>query len=230
MTSDGEGWQSLRECESLVAQLRATLPTAVNGEAVSPTAKIPYKVVLLSADLSYRIAELADATLALLADRYRVAAAMTARAAMETAALHFYVVTKIRGAIQAGASNEVDVVLVRALTGTKVFEGESKQPINVLTAIACTDKRFAGFSAFYNELSEYAHPNYFGSHFAYVADGESEFHAAFSADHAPGLASGVITCPLAVALTVFGHSRATLATELPSFVALCEREVAGPGA
>jgi hypothetical protein len=221
--------QSLRECQSLLAQLRASIPATVDGPTISPTAKVPYKAVLLSVGLSYRIAELSDATLASLADRYRVAAAVTARAAMETAAVHFYCVKKIRESIVTGSSVDADAVLFKALTGTKVFEG-SDAPIQVLTAISRTDKLFSHFADFYNHLSEFAHPNWFGTHHAYVKDGETEFHADFDPDLAPGISSGEVTRPLAVALMVFGHSRAVLAAELTAFTAMCEREVADLGA
>lgn len=214
----------MRLCDGLLAVLREGLPRTLDADVLSPFAKVPYKASVVDANLGYRLTELAEATLQLLHSRCVVAAALTARAAAETAALHFYVTKKIEDATTAGRSADADAILVRALTGAK-FPATPEPPINVLTAIDHTTKAFSIFRDMYDELSEFAHPNWLGTHAPYAVENETEFRVTFDPHFGGGMLSRRIATALSIALIVDGVSRRALRRIMPAFTALCEHEV-----
>lgn len=208
-------------CVRLLADIRGRLPREVKGRALSASVKIPYHAALLDAGLSHRIVELADATLALIESHRFVAGALVARAAVETASLHYYAMKKILVACESKDIEEVTETLYRALTGSHAYGDGSVKPINVLTAIDFTDKTFKGVRSFYDQQSEYAHPNWFGAHGAFGLN-EEEDRIEFGSGSAQGIEGQEVARGLALGLIVFDHSQRKLRNSLLGFAKVCD--------
>lgn len=216
---------ALREAESLIAMVRERLPRRVDGRSISAITKTPYHAVLFNAGLSYRAAELAEASLELIHSHRRVAAAVTARALLETSALHYYGVKKIAAAVDGPSFVEADAILYRALVASKAYGDGSVQPIQVMTAIDHATKQFTGYRDFYDQLSELAHPNFFGTIAPYAGENETEDQVEFHPDFAPGVPAQEPARAVCTGLLVLGYSRQRLEASLPDFVALAESEL-----
>lgn len=196
----------LRQAEILSGALRSRLPGRINGRDFSKTIKVPYHAVLVDAGLSYRSAELAESALDLIGAYRTVSALVLARAALETAAVHFY------------ASKYV----FRALVGSKVYSAAGTAPIQVLTALDHVDKVFPGVRNFYDQQSEIAHPNWWGAHGAYAGENETEDSVEFLPDQ-PRVGVAEVARGIVMALTVLGYSHQRLGKAMPAFISTCER-------
>ncbi len=74
----------------------------------------------------------------------------------------YWLQIKIHTTVKAGhVDKELDNLLMRALLGRKDRD-VSLNPMNVQTYIDHMDKQFQGMGQMYDNLSEYAHPNWFG--------------------------------------------------------------------
>lgn len=211
----------MREAEQLAAALRSRLPPRIDGRDLSPVVKIPYHAALVDIGLSYRAAELADAALDLIGSHRTVSALMLARGALETAAVHFYASKHVLDAVASNDIQECTNVLFRALTGSKVYSSAATPPIQVLTALGHVDKHFEGARSFYDQQSEIAHPNWWGSHGAYAGENETEDSIEFHPDH-PRIGGIEVARGIAMALTVLEFSHQRLGRAMPAFIEVCE--------
>lgn len=220
---------SIRDVERLAAQLRGRLPISLSGRSLSEMTKVPYKAALLDSGLSYRAAELAEGTLELIHSRRMIGAILTARAVVETAALHYYAVKKVVQSLETGSIVESDDILYRALVGSPFYGDGEVKPIQVLTAIDHVDKKFPGYRSVYDEQSEFAHPNWFGANGAYAGANETEDRVEFLPDFGSGPTAQEVSRGLSVGLVVLDYSHARLMKAMPEFVSLCERVVLDQG-
>jgi hypothetical protein len=219
--SDDTEADSRPECQRLVAEIRQRLPQSLDGRAFSQTVKVPYHAALLDAGLSYRILELAEGSLNMVDARRFVAGAIIARACVETAALHFYVGKKVLSACDSGEIQEATDILYRALTGSTAYGDATVKPINVLTAIDHTDKTFHGIRSFYDQQSEFAHPNWWGSHGAFGVD-EREDGIEFAQESSRTIDGTEVVRGLRLALVIFDYSQRKLRNAMPTFSTVCD--------
>ena len=158
---------TLDEVRARIETLGQHLPTEVDALATSTKYKTAAKVHIIRESLIWREEELARSALDLLDRQDYVAAALVTRAVMETTAAMVYLHRLVERALDNGMDEGLDAKLTGFLTGSKVWE-ELDGAINVLTMIDKVEKIIPGYRGHYDFLSEYAHPNWSGTHGAYA--------------------------------------------------------------
>lgn len=157
---------TLDEIRAEIASLSANLPSEVDALGTSTKYKTAMKVHLLRESLIWREEELARSALDLLNNEDYIAAALVTRAVMETTAAIVYLHGLVDRALKKGMDDALDAKLNGFLTGSKVWH-DLPGAINVLTMIDKVEKVIPGYRGHYDFLSEYAHPNWSGTHGAY---------------------------------------------------------------
>jgi cation transport protein ChaC len=221
-----ESFESMMdEIRGRVELLEANLPRRVDGFGISPHTKIPFKVLLYREVLVWRMAELSRCALENL-EKERLASAITLiRAAVETSAALWYLWTKLDGAVQARAVGDIDDYLMKLIMGSKT-NPNLPQAINVLTFVDRVNKDIDGFRHQYDNLSEFAHPNWAGTGLLYSKSDSQNLWTDFGANirglDSPKQAGAV---NLSVALLIFERNYNLLGDLMPPFVELCEGRV-----
>jgi hypothetical protein len=176
------------ELEEKLKRLSSRLPKIISRENVSDTSKTALKVYLIHASLLYRYHDLAKNSVSLSKERAIVPALILARAAFETAALLFYTYTKIDTVVKSRDIGEIDDILMRIMFGKRQQQipGDTDiSAINILTVIDLLDKEMGklsvqGIRGLYDNLCEFAHPNFCGAFGSYADTAEDNpFHCAF---------------------------------------------------
>jgi hypothetical protein len=123
--------------------------------------------------LLYRTVELADATIILLEAGNYLGAIITARCVQETIAALWYLNETCSEAISAKKLKRFYNDLHRLMMGWKDAEPLPK-PINVMDMIRMVGKDLPDFEKLYNQLSEFAHPNWCGTQSLFAKIGDDE--------------------------------------------------------
>ena len=226
-----ELWHAVQEetLESMMGEIRgrlelleSSLPRRVDSLAISPHTKLPFKVLLHREVLIWRMAELSRCAFENL-EKERLASAITLiRAAVETSAALWYLWTKLDGAVQARAVGDIDDYLMKLIMGSKT-NPDLPQAINVLTFVDRVNKDIDGFRHQYDNLSEFAHPNWAGTGLLYSKSDSQNLWTDFGAN-IRGLRStkqaGAVN--LSVALMIFERNYNLVGDLMPPFVELCE--------
>ena len=176
------------ELEKKLQHLEARLPEVINREKVSDISKTAMKAYLIHASLLYRYYDLAKNSESLSKEAAVIPALIIARAAFETAALLYYTYTKIDAALKAEGMGEIDDILMKIMLGEKrqpITEEVNISAVNILTVIDSLNKEMEklgvqGVRALYDDLCEFAHPNFSGALGTYAdATEDNPFHCAF---------------------------------------------------
>lgn len=155
---------TLKEISILVLGFETALPRAV---PITSKAKIPHKVLCWREALYYRTTELARGALDLYNSKRYTSSILLIRGLMETTAFVYWLLRRIRISIETRSVGDIDDFLMRGLLGGREPEASLKA-YNVLSAIDHLDKEVSGFRSDYDWLSEFAHPNSFGTHGSYA--------------------------------------------------------------
>jgi hypothetical protein len=149
---------SAERAAELVLAVKQLLPLEVQGHYPKSFTKLPMKVLSLREALLFRIADLSEAALSL-EPGHGMGAAILARSVMETTAVLFALQEMVLRVATTGQLGDFDkTTVMRMLFGSR----NKKTPveaINVLTQIDRMDKTFKGLRSWYDDLSEFAHPN-----------------------------------------------------------------------
>lgn len=145
------------EVEEETKKLRELLPadTTDNGD----TPEFWTRVVAFS--LGQRIAALCSNCAFLAEQGDALSSAIIARSALETAAVLYYLQKKVYGAIERKDFKELDDIVGRMFLGNK--DKPDWQPVQVLTCLDHLGKLVKPTTEAYNNLSELAHPNWWGT-------------------------------------------------------------------
>jgi cation transport protein ChaC len=202
--------------------LESSLPKRLDGYAVSPYTKLPFKVLLYREVLAWRMAELSRNALELL-ESDRITSAITlVRAAVETSAALWYLWGKLDSAVVAKSVGDIDDYLMKLIMGSKT-NPDLPQPINVLTFVDRTNKDIDGFRQQYDELSEFAHPNWAGTVLLYSKSDKQNLWTDFGSAIRGGPSTkraGAMN--LKVALMIFERNYVFIGNLMPLFVSICE--------
>jgi hypothetical protein len=207
--------------------LESSLPKRVDAMAVSPTSKLPFKVLLYREPLIWRMVELGRAAFENFERDRLVAAIVLVRAAVETSAALWDLCAKVGAAVESDSVGDIDDYLMKLVIGTKTTASTTDitlpRPVQVGAFLKQADKDIEGFSHQYGILSEYAHPNWAGTALLYsktdkgnlVTDLGQNIRQAENTKRV-----GVIN--LSVALAMFETSYNSIADLIPAFTKLCE--------
>jgi len=208
------------------------LPSLVNRKSVSETSKTTLKAHVIRASLLHRCHELAETSLYLSKRSAIVPALVVARAAFETATLLFYTYEQIDTAMTNKDFSKIDEVLMRIMFGERrqqIANGGNISAINILTVVDRLDKETASLGVdagsirgIYDDLCEYAHPNFSGTFGAYAeVDEQDHFYVAFGTKRMC-LEPDMVLPPLELSLLILEEYDNKLAKILPEFTKLHE--------
>jgi hypothetical protein len=214
---------SLDEIRAEIAALTANLPSEVDALGTSAKYKTAMKVHVLRESVIWREEELARSALALLENEDYVAAALVTRAVMETTAAIVYLHGLVDGALKRGMDDALDAKLNGFLTGSKVWH-DLPGAINVLTMIDKVEKLMPGFRGHYDFLSEYAHPNWSGTHGAYgIIDHDTAIVSFKKGGRSAGRQLQTVSGMLSGSVGLFTYYYNLLADLIEPFAALVEQ-------
>jgi hypothetical protein len=140
---------------------RTRLPRFVHAKSFTLKSKNPFKAMVLREALIHRLSSLADGVVSEFDAGRWVSASILVRAIVESTAVLYSLELQVSNALKALK----DDALTQFLRDTMVSSrSDPKLPkaINVLTLIDKVDKQFNGFRSGYDDLCEYAHPNWCG--------------------------------------------------------------------
>ena len=229
-----ELWESVQIdfIQSLMSEIRerldlleSNLPQHADGFAISPHSKLPFKILLYREVLAWRMAELSSCAFENLRKEKLSSGVTLVRAAVETSAALWYLLTKVESALGANSTGEIDDYMMKLLMGSKTDQ-TLPQPINVLTFVDRANKEVEGFRHQYDVLSEFAHPNWAGTSLLYSKSDPKNLCTDFGANLRGELSTkqvGVVN--LSVGLMIFERNYNLVSDLMPSFVELCERTV-----
>ncbi|HEX7285673.1 MAG TPA: gamma-glutamylcyclotransferase [Candidatus Angelobacter sp.] len=223
-------WQAVQKTffESTMSEIRdrlklleSALPRRMDGYALSPDSKLPMKALVYREVLIWRMVELSRSALENLENENLSSAVTLIRAALETTAGLWYLRTKLHTAVTTKSKDGVDDYLMKLLMGTRTIQ-ELPQPMNVLNFVDRVNKDIEGFREQYDNLSEFAHPNWAGTSLLYSKSDPKNLWTDFG-KNMRGLNSTrqAGASNLSVALMIFERTYNTVADLMPAFVNLC---------
>jgi hypothetical protein len=213
--------------------LESNLPDRVDGWALSPNSKIPFKVLLYREALIWRMVELGRSAFQSFERDNLVSAIVLARAAVETSAALWFLCAKVTAAVESNALGDIDEYLMKMVVGTATSASETEaetadrtlpRPVKVNAFLKQAEKDIEGYSHQYGILSEYAHPNWAGTVLLYAKHDPATAVTAFGQNIRKGDSSKIIGVGnLRVALAMFERSYNRIADLIPNFIELCEK-------
>jgi hypothetical protein len=200
---EGEAAEALlTEANARLSLLEANLPESVDGFAISPKSKLPFKALWYRDALLWRTTQMGRSAAECFERNKLASAVLLTRATVETCAAVWYLQKKIEMTIASGTVGNVDDDLMRLLMGSKVDTDILPPSVNVLNFVDRVDRDIPGFRHQYDRLSEIAHPNWAGTVFLFSKT-ESGGIANFgehsrSADHAKKIGLPNLTVALSI--------------------------------
>lgn len=147
---------SIEEVNRRLAELRQLLLAQYNVETgrTDPL----WKAVLYGEVLAHRVVDLASDAIALQERGSYVAAMTLVRATVETAAMLYCLIRKLRQYADDLDARSLEESVLNFLFGSKLDEAEYNMP-NVLTGLKHLEREFSGAKRMHAILSEFVHPN-----------------------------------------------------------------------
>jgi hypothetical protein len=163
----------LEELNQVVPQLRTALRTRLVWSSTGPAG---FRVEVYAQFMLHRILALVDGSAAAWNGRNSVAAAILARAVLESVAVWVRVSKEAERHLAEHRYDDYDKLFARIFFGKKNETGTTSaksqhpalSPIQVLTAVETLERDYPGVKGVYDELCEIAHPN--GESFFAISD------------------------------------------------------------
>jgi len=211
----------VKEARTRANVLRENLPQSVDATALGVWSKAPFQLLCTREALIWRTEELARTACDALERDDFAAAALLARATVESAALAWQLM-EVLGDRQKLSPQELSEILVRMLVGSRLWP-DGPQALQILSCIDRMDKTVPGARKSYDILSEIAHPNWRGVFGMYANTDDAKFTAHFGR----GLrltdgTKGAIVNALIGALDLFELAYNRISDEMPEFLAELE--------
>jgi hypothetical protein len=215
----------LEEARERLALVRKNLPTTVEVAAVSTTAKMPFKALTCREGLIWRTEELGRTAYECFERGDIVAGILLTRGVTETVSALWYLKELIARQLANGLEPDLDEKLMQLLMGHRT-ETDMPAAINVQTFVDRASKSFPHLRESYDSMSEYAHPNWAGSGFAFSKIERTEFVVHYgrnlkaSQEH---ICFGA-NC-LVAALTTLEVAYNGISDLMPNFIEVCEADL-----
>ncbi len=221
------------EIRARLEAFESRLPARINAMDVSPTSKLPYKVLLYREALIWRIVELGRAAFENFTTDKLVSGIVLTRAAVETSAALWYLCAKVAGVVDSGTIADVDEYLMKMVMGTatdapqpaaRTGDVKLPRPVKVDAFLKQAEKDgVEGFSYQYGILSEYAHPNWAGTGLLYSKHDKENRTTDFGQNIRKAENTKLVgVANLSVALLMFEKSYDRIRDLLPAFTELSE--------
>lgn len=223
----------LKQVKRLRKYLHDNLPRSLSPEDVSTISKSALKAHIVRAVLLHRADELTKTALDLYQQHKLVSGLVVVRSAFETAALLYFVCKKLRDAVQTKNVDNIDETLMKVLFGQR-RNGTEVRAVSILTAIDHLDKetRIDGKGCvryLYDELCEFAHPNWSGTAGYYARMDSDSFFTTFDQEPKELFPQDAILLPLNAALMTIEEYDKEIKDILPEFTKLHEKDWKGEG-
>jgi hypothetical protein len=205
--------------ESFAGNLQSSIPAA--GLGVRPNA--PFLILCVREALIWRTEELARCACNVLAKDDLAAGILLTRAVIESAAF-IWRLKQLLDTRQTYTPDDLQDKLEKMLVGWK-NDPEFPQAVNIQTMIDHMEKQMPGVRARYNELSEFAHPNWSGVFGLFSVIDRATYTAHFGRGlpkNTPSAAKKIAASSLKDSLEVFQHAYNSISETLPDFIAELE--------
>ena len=224
MTIKEKDASRLVEIKSFIREFKDQLPSKVDANELRCRSKLPWTVMSLRGALLYRITDLSESACHLYEVNMLASAFTLTRAALETSAMLYWLYMQMEDTVKSGSvGKDLNTDLKKALLGRK---DKHVEPINVLTYLKHLDKKFKGVALqSYFDLSEYAHPNWFGVMSLYGSL-DIENRCANLAWPESGARIGEGLPLLFIPLGIFKFYFEATIRLLPDFKAVCDKSLA----
>jgi hypothetical protein len=212
----------LCEARQRVENIRAHLPSSISVAALGVQSKAPYLLLCIREALIWRTEELGRCACDALAKDDIAAGILLTRAVFESTAL-IWRLKAILDDRHKYTSGDLQDTLERMLLGWK-NDPEFPQAFNILTVIDRLDKQFPGVRERYDELSEFAHPNWSGVFGLFSVTDRETYTTQFGRGlrRTPSAAKETAASALAAYLELFDHAYNSISDTLPGFIAELE--------
>lgn len=213
----------LSECNSFLKQINERLAKEIAAYGLGYKAKLPFKAMSLHELLLHRVADLSETAINLFELKRIVPATIITRAVYETTAILYSLDVKIEEVIRTKDVENIDQFFMKSLFGGRI-KNAPIECTNILGAVDRINKKFKHFRESYDDLSEYAHPNWsglMGSYGNFVKE-TATLHLGREASKI----SAMVALPLlAASLAIFLHYYDKIKKQLPEFNNICEQSI-----
>lgn len=213
------------EAKTLSKNIKKQLPEIAAQATVSHISKIPFKVLSIRELMIWRVSDLSESAIRLIDNFNIVGAIIIIRSVIESVSLIYYLNTKVENSIEKKSIEGLDDNLMRLLMGGRLAESKTES-INVLTLVDHLSKIAPGVRKYYDDLSEFAHPNWSGSLGSYGTINKEEMKIEF------GILKDLNSYPYDIALNSLVASLGAfrifyndLADLIPEFSKLCDKSL-----
>jgi hypothetical protein len=213
----------LAECKSFLKQINERLAKKVAAYDLGYVAKLPFKAVSLHELLLHRVADLSETAINLFELKKMVPATIITRAVYETTAILYSLGVKIEEVIRTKDVENIDQFFMKSLFGGRI-KNAPIECTNILGAVDRINKKFKHFRDSYDDLSEYAHPNWSGLMGSYgnLVKETATLHLGREASKI----SVMVALPLlAASLAIFLHHYDEIKKRLAEFNNICEESI-----
>lgn len=211
------------EAERRADDLKSSLVPKFELASLSHVSKIPFKAISWGIALTYRASELADTSIDLYHSQRFVSASMATRSLMETAAMLYWLHHRLKTVVDSGELGDIDEFLMRGSLGHR-NRNDLPEALNALTGIDRVAKQYEGFRDMYDDLSEFAHPNWSGTIGAFGVEDQESMRVEF--DNNPrGLPWDFIFRPLIISLMVTRRKTEEVKALVPRFIKICDEDL-----
>jgi hypothetical protein len=217
--------EEVKEARARANALRDSLPQSVDAAALGVREKAPFQLLFqllcTRQALIWRTEELARTACDALERDDFAAAALLARATVESAALAWKLM-EVPDERRKLSPQELNDTLIRMLVGSRLWP-DVPQALQILSCIDRMDKKVPGVRRSYDILSEIAHPNWRGVFGMYAETDRPKFTAHFGR----GLRSaegtkGAVVSALLGGLDLFEFAYNRISDGMPEFLAELE--------
>jgi hypothetical protein len=162
------------EVRQRLANLAGSLPESVDVAALGVLDKAPYKALAIREALTWRTEELGRGAFEMFQRGDLASAILLTRGVVECTALMARLAQVVfeRAAM---THAELHETLSRMLLGSKAYQPDMPQAFNVLTLLEHLGKRVGPVTKAYEQLSEFAHPNWGGVTHLFSRTDEQKF-------------------------------------------------------
>ena len=223
---------NLKDIEETVARHKASLCSKVEAASVSTISKTPFNVLVYRECLFYRHTQLCETSLQLVKQGTATPAVVLARAAIECTGMIYWAHKKLLSYRNSVLLSDIDKFFLKALMGSKAeelmgskTEDNLRGAHNVMTGLDHVDVKYNGLRKLYDQMSEFAHPNYAGVHQSYAKIDYDKYTVAFKYNNdKTAYQHKMAVNAVGGSLVVFEVYYNAIAKEMSEFVLWCENQ------
>lgn len=212
----------LDEARQRIENIRARLPCSISFAELGVRSKAPYLLLCVRESLLWRTEELARCACDVLSKDDIAAGILLTRAVLESAA----VVWRLKEILEDRRTYnlaDLDDKLQKMLLGWK-SDPDFPRAFNILTMIDHLDQQFHGVRGRYDELSEFAHPNWSGAFGLFSVTDCETYITQFGRGlrRTPSAAKEIAATALRAYIELFEQAYNSISDTLPEFIAELE--------